>query len=67
MKKQTALTIGLAAGGVSIVAWFLAVSGHLPIPAAELITIVAFPVFIIFIALWWSAKSGDEDTPFIGY
>jgi hypothetical protein len=67
MKKQTALITGLAAGGVSVAAGLLAAGGYLPVWAAELLTIVAFPVFVIFIALWWNAKSGDEDIPFIGY
>jgi len=34
---------------------------------AELLTVIAFPIFVIFIALWWNAKSGEEDIPFIGY
>ncbi|MCK8519566.1 hypothetical protein [Methanoculleus sp. 7T] len=67
MKKQTALITGLAAGGVSVAAGLLAAGGYLPVWAAGLLTIVAFPVFVIFIALWWNAKSGDEDIPFIGY
>lgn len=67
MKKQTALITGLAAGGASVAAGLLAAGGYLPVWTAELLTIVAFPAFVIFIALWWNAKSGDEDIPFIGY
>jgi energy-converting hydrogenase A subunit I len=67
MKKQTALIAGLSAGGVSVAAGLLAAAGYLPVLAAELLAIVAFPAFVIFIALWWNAKSGEEDIPFIGY
>ncbi|MEG3056740.1 MAG: hypothetical protein WAN99_06920 [Methanoculleus sp.] len=67
MKKQTALITGVAAGGISVAAWALATGGYIPHWTAELLTIVAFPAFVIFVALWWSAKSGDEDIPFIGY
>lgn len=67
MKKQTALITGLSAGAISVAAGLLAAVGYLPVWAAELIAVVAFPVFIIFIALWWNAKSGDADIPFIGY
>ena len=67
MNKQTALITGLVAGGISVVAWLLAAGGYLLVWVAELLTIITFPVFVIFIALWWNAKSGDEDIPFIGY
>jgi len=67
MNKQTALITGLLAGGISVAAWLLAAGGYLLVWIAELLTIITFPVFVIFIALWWNAKSGDEDIPFIGY
>lgn len=67
MNKQTALITGLVAGGISVAAWLLAAGGYLLVWVAELLTIITFPVFVIFIALWWNAKPGDEDIPFIGY
>ncbi|MDV2482506.1 hypothetical protein F8E02_10945 [Methanoculleus sp. Wushi-C6] len=67
MKKQTALVIGLFAGGIAAAAGILAALGYIPALAAELLAVVAFPAFVIFIALWWNAKSGEEDIPFIGY
>ncbi|WOX57440.1 hypothetical protein [Methanoculleus receptaculi] len=67
MKKQTALIVGLAAGLVAAATGLLAALGYLPALAAELIAVVAFPAFVIFIALWWNAKPGEEDIPFIGY
>lgn len=67
MKKRTALIVGLAAGVIAAAAGLLAALGYLPVLAAELVAVVAFPAFVIFIALWWNAKSGEEDIPFIGY
>ncbi|MDI3506574.1 MAG: energy-converting hydrogenase subunit [Methanomicrobiaceae archaeon] len=67
MKKQTALIVGLAAGLVAAATGLLAALGYLPALVAELIAVVAFPAFVIFIALWWNAKPGEEDIPFIGY
>ncbi|WP_292521369.1 hypothetical protein [Methanoculleus sp.] len=67
MKKQTALIAGLAAGGIGVAAGILAAAGYLPVWAAEILAVVTFPAFVIFIALWWNAKSGEEDIPFIGY
>lgn len=67
MKKQTALIVGLAAGLVAAATGLLAALGYIPALAAELIAVVAFPAFVIFIALWWNAKPGEEDIPFIGY
>ncbi len=67
MKKQTALITGLAAGGIGVAAGILAAVGYLPVWAAEILAVVTFPAFVICIALWWNAKSGEEDIPFIGY
>ncbi|MDN7013266.1 hypothetical protein FGW20_09470 [Methanoculleus sp. FWC-SCC3] len=67
MKKQTALIVGLAAAGISAATGLLAALGYLPVWAAELVAVVMFPAFVIFIALWWNAKPGEEDIPFIGY
>ncbi|MCK9298957.1 hypothetical protein HL657_11575 [Methanoculleus sp. YWC-01] len=67
MKKQTSLVIGLAAGIIAVAAGLLAALGYLPVWAAELVAVVMFPAFVIFIALWWNAKPGEEDIPFIGY
>lgn len=67
MKKQKALVIGLFAGGIAVAAGLLAALGVIPALAAELLAVIAFPAFVIFIALWWNAKSGEEDIPFIGY
>lgn len=67
MKKRTALIVGLAAGVIAAAASLSAALGYLPVLAAELVAVVAFPAFVIFIALWWNAKSGEEDIPFIGY
>jgi energy-converting hydrogenase A subunit I len=65
--KTTAFRIwvlcGLAAAGVSLA--YLA--GLLPLLAAEGVLVLAFPAFILFLFLWWSAPEGLEDIPFMGY
>jgi hypothetical protein len=54
---------GLAAAGVSLA--YLA--GLLPLLAAEGVLVLAFPAFLLFLFLWWSAPGGVEDIPFMGY
>jgi hypothetical protein len=54
---------GIAAAGVSLA--YLA--GLLPLPATEGILILTFPLFALFLFLWWSAPEGTEDIPFMGY
>jgi hypothetical protein len=37
------------------------------VPVAEVVLIIAFPLFVVFLGLWWSAREGEEDIPFLGY
>ena len=67
MKKQTALITGLAAAGIGIAGEPLAAAGYLPVWAAQILAVIAFPAFVVFIALRWNAKTKDGDIPFIGY
>lgn len=67
LTKTMALRIwvlsGLVAAGVSLA--YLA--GVLPLLAAQGTLILAFPAFAVFLSLWWSAREGAEDIPFMGY
>ena len=67
MNRQNALLGTIATGGISAAAGVLAAVSVIPLPIAELLLIVAFPLFVIFLGLFWSAKGGEEDIPFIGY
>lgn len=33
----------------------------------EVLLVIAFPIFVLFLGLWWNASEGEEDIPFIGY
>lgn len=67
MKKQHALVIWSLAGITCLGAALLAVAGYMEAWIAQILLVVAFPAFIIFIALWWSASKEEGDIPFVGY
>jgi hypothetical protein len=54
---------GLAAAGATLAH----LAGFLPLLAAQGILVLAFPAFAVFLFLWWSAREGVEDIPFMGY
>jgi energy-converting hydrogenase A subunit I len=64
MKKQHAL-LGTLATGLLCVG--MAGIALISVPAAEAVLIIAFPLFVVFLGLWWSAREGEEDIPFLGY
>ncbi len=66
-QKQNALTIATLSGIVCVAAAIAAGIGYLAVWLAEILLVVAFPIFVIALALWWSASEGDADIPFIGY
>jgi len=67
MKRRT-ITRGLAASVIAVaVAWMALVAGLIPLWAAETVIVIAFPVLVLFLGLWWRAPGGEEDIPFIGY
>jgi hypothetical protein len=59
----------LAGEGVIISAGvgILHLSGFVPLWAYAAVLVLMFPVISIGICLWWMAKGGMEDIPFIGY
>ncbi|WP_243668953.1 hypothetical protein [Methanoculleus chikugoensis] len=67
--KKTTVTYGLAASAlVIVVAWGLLAASLIPLWAAETAIVIAFPVLVLFLGLWWRAPGGEEDIPpFIGY
>lgn len=66
--KRTTVTYGLAASALAIAAaWAALAAALIPLFAAETIIVIAFPVLVVFLALWWRAPGGEEDIPFIGY
>jgi hypothetical protein len=66
--KRTTITYGLAASALVIVAaWAALAASLIPLWAAETAMVIAFPVLVLFLGLWWRAPGGEEDIPFIGY
>jgi hypothetical protein len=66
MQKHAARIAGAGAiisAGVGI----LHLSGFVPLWAYAAVLVLMFPVIITGICLWWMAKGGTEDIPFIGY
>lgn len=66
-RKQSALAIATVSGIVCVAAATFAAIGYLAVWLAEILIILAFPAFVIALALWWSASEGVADIPFIGY
>lgn len=67
MKKTTAAAIAWISGIACVAAGVLHAAGLMEPLVAEAVLVPAFPVFILFLCLWWRAGAGDEDIPFIGY
>jgi hypothetical protein len=67
MKKQDAFKIMLAAGLTCLLAGIGAGASVIASWLAGIVIVVAFPVFVIFLGLWWNASEGEGDIPFIGY
>ena len=66
--KRTTVTSGLAASALAVAAaWAALAAGLIPPWAAATVFVIAFPVLVLFLGLWWRAPGGDEDIPFIGY
>jgi len=66
MKKHAARIAGagvIISAGVGI----LHMSGFVPLWIYAAVLVLMFPVIIIGLCLWWMAKEGTEDIPFIGY
>ncbi|MDI6866171.1 hypothetical protein [Methanoculleus sp.] len=67
MKKKT-FPYGFAVSAIAIiVAWAALAAALIPLWAAVTIFVIAFPLLVLFLTLWWRAPGGEEDIPFIGY
>jgi hypothetical protein len=67
MKKQDALGIMLVAGAVCLLAGIGGATATIAPWLAGIVIVIAFPVFVLFLGLWWNASEGEGDIPFIGY
>jgi membrane associated rhomboid family serine protease len=67
MKKNTALKV-MAAGFIAgILAYVLYSFDRIPLWAFAAVLVLAFPMTVLALFLWWMAGKGKEDIPFIGY
>ena len=67
MKRKT-ITYGLAASAIGIVVARAALAAAIIPPfAAAMVFVIAFPLLVLFLGLWWRAPGGEGDIPFIGY
>lgn len=67
MKKQYALALTLIAAGSSIAAMALNRVHFLPDWAFAGVLVIGFPIFVLGLGLYWMAREGKEDIPFLGY
>jgi hypothetical protein len=53
----------VACGTAFVLNWY----GWIPFWASAAITVLAFPMAVLALFLWWMADEGEGDIPFIGY
>lgn len=67
MKKRDALVLTLVAAGIAGTAVLLNMLEVLPGWAYAAVLVIAFPLFVLGLGLYWMAREGEEDIPFLGY
>jgi hypothetical protein len=67
MKKSNVFAGMVVAGLVCLLSWGGLLAGMLELWMTESLLVIAFPIFAVFLGLWWKASEGEEDIPFIGY
>ena len=67
MRKKTLLMIVLLAGMTILIALSLNAAGLIPLWLYQAVLVIVFPVFALFLGLWWMAPDREGDIPFIGY
>ena len=67
MRKKPLLMIMLVAGMTILFALLLNMAGMIPLWLYQAVIVIAFPIFVLFLGLWWMAPDREGDIPFIGY
>ena len=67
MKKKTAFWLMVMVAVVAVLALLLSSAGTIPEWLYLAVLVAGFPLFVLFLGLWWMAREGDEDIPFMGY
>ncbi|MCG7854811.1 MAG: hypothetical protein MIO88_03040 [Methanoregulaceae archaeon] len=67
MKKKTAFWLMVTVAVIAVLALILSETGTIPEWFYLAVLVAGFPLFILFLGLWWMAREGDADIPFMGY
>ncbi|HOS82289.1 MAG TPA: hypothetical protein PK445_06140 [Methanolinea sp.] len=67
VKKSQALAVAVVSALAGIAATLLTLAGVLPPHADAAAWVIAFPAFVLGLYLYWMAREGDPDIPFVGY
>jgi len=67
MKKKTAFWLMVTVAVITGLALILSETGTIPEWLYLSVLVAGFPLFVLFLGLWWMAREGDADIPFMGY
>ena len=67
MKKKTAFWMMFMVAVIAGLALVLSSLGMIPEWLYLAVLVAGFPLFVLFLGLWWMAREGDADIPFMGY
>jgi len=67
MKKKTAFWLMVTVAVIAGLALILSETGTIPEWLYLAVLVAGFPLFVLFLGLWWMAREGDADIPFMGY
>ena len=67
MKKKTAFWLMVTVAVIAVLALILWETGTIPEWLYLAVLVAGFPLFVLFLGLWWMAREGDADIPFMGY
>ncbi|NYT16575.1 MAG: hypothetical protein GKC06_01000 [Methanomicrobiales archaeon] len=67
MKKKTAFWLMVTVAVIAVLALILSETGTIPEWLYLAVLVAGFPLFVLFLGLWWMAREGDADIPFMGY
>jgi uncharacterized membrane protein YfbV (UPF0208 family) len=67
MKKKTAFWLMVTVAVIAVLALIFSETGTIPEWLYLAVLVAGFPLFVLFLGLWWMAREGDADIPFMGY
>lgn len=67
MNKEYALGLTVVAAASALAAMLLSWLALIPVWAYACVLVVTFPLFVLGLGLYWMAREGESDIPFLGY